>query len=52
MIPELNGYSVLKELRENAATEATPFVFLPSKGEKPDIRAGMSLVAVLLTADA
>ncbi len=45
MMPELDGYGVLKALRENAATKATPFIFLTAKGEKPDIRAGMNLGA-------
>jgi DNA-binding NarL/FixJ family response regulator len=45
MMPELDGYGVLRELRSNAATEATPFIFLTAKGEKPDIRAGMNLGA-------
>lgn len=45
MMPELDGYDVLKGLRENASTEATPFIFLTAKGEKPDIRAGMNLGA-------
>jgi len=45
MMPELDGYGVLKALRENTATEATPFIFLTAKGEKPDIRAGMNLGA-------
>lgn len=45
MMPELDGYGVLKELRANAATGATPFIFLTAKGEKPDVRAGMNLGA-------
>lgn len=45
MMPELDGYGVLRELRAEAATEATPFIFLTAKGEKPDIRAGMNLGA-------
>jgi DNA-binding NarL/FixJ family response regulator len=45
MMPELDGYGVLRELRSEAATEATPFIFLTAKGEKPDIRAGMNLGA-------
>jgi DNA-binding NarL/FixJ family response regulator len=45
MMPELDGYGVLKALRENPATRATPFIFLTAKGEKPDIRAGMNLGA-------
>lgn len=45
MMPELDGYGVLKALRENPATEATPFIFLTARGEKPDVRAGMNLGA-------
>ena len=45
MMPELDGYGVLKALRAQTATEATPFIFLTAKGEKPDIRAGMNLGA-------
>jgi DNA-binding NarL/FixJ family response regulator len=45
MMPELDGYGVLRELRADAATQATPFIFLTAKGEKPDIRSGMNLGA-------
>lgn len=45
MMPELDGYGVLRELRARPETEATPFIFLTAKGEKPDIRAGMNLGA-------
>src|SRR5689334_4202031 len=45
MMPELDGYGVLRELRADAVTKATPFIFLTAKGEKPDIRAGMNLGA-------
>lgn len=45
MMPELDGYGVLRELREKAATKATPFIFLTARGEKPDVRAGMNLGA-------
>jgi DNA-binding NarL/FixJ family response regulator len=45
MMPELDGYGVLRELRAEAATRATPFIFLTAKGEKPDIRSGMNLGA-------
>jgi DNA-binding response OmpR family regulator len=45
MMPELDGYGVLQALRESPATEATPFIFLTARGEKPDIRAGMNLGA-------
>jgi DNA-binding NarL/FixJ family response regulator len=45
MMPELDGYGVLQALRDDPATESTPFIFLTAKGEKPDIRAGMNLGA-------
>ncbi|WAC20388.1 response regulator transcription factor [Luteolibacter sp. SL250] len=45
MMPELDGYGVLRELRADKTTEATPFIFLTAKGEKPDIRSGMNLGA-------
>jgi DNA-binding NarL/FixJ family response regulator len=45
MMPELDGYGVLRELRNHPETEATPFIFLTARGEKPDIRNGMNLGA-------
>lgn len=45
MMPELDGYGVLKEVRAMPAAEATPFIFLTAKGDKPDVRAGMNLGA-------
>lgn len=45
MMPELDGYGVLAELRRDSGLAATPFIFLTAKGEKPDVRAGMNLGA-------
>ncbi|WP_193211302.1 response regulator transcription factor [Luteolibacter marinus] len=45
MMPELDGYGVLGQLRAEPVTKATPFIFLTAKGEKPDIRSGMNLGA-------
>lgn len=45
MMPELDGYGVLRALRDDSATAATPFIFLTAKGEKPDVRTGMNLGA-------
>jgi DNA-binding NarL/FixJ family response regulator len=45
MMPELDGYVVLQQLRAHRETATTPFIFLTAKGEKPDIRAGMNLGA-------
>jgi DNA-binding NarL/FixJ family response regulator len=45
MMPELDGYGVLAELRTDPVTAAIPFIFLTAKGEKTDIRSGMNLGA-------
>jgi DNA-binding NarL/FixJ family response regulator len=45
MMPELDGYGVLRELRNDPEMVTTPFIFLTAKGEKPDVRAGMNLGA-------
>ncbi len=45
MMPELDGYGVLKILNEHDITRAVPFIFLTAKAERPDIRKGMELGA-------
>jgi DNA-binding NarL/FixJ family response regulator len=45
MMPELDGYGVLKALRQNPTTANTPFIFLTARGERADIRNGMNLGA-------
>jgi DNA-binding NarL/FixJ family response regulator len=45
MMPELDGYGVLKALQEDTNTALTPFIFLTAKGEKDDLRSGMNLGA-------
>ncbi|HYG21518.1 MAG TPA: response regulator transcription factor [Verrucomicrobiae bacterium] len=45
MMPDLDGYGVLKALREESATADIPFIFLTAKSEKLDIRAGMNFGA-------
>ncbi|MDJ0553155.1 MAG: response regulator [Microcoleaceae cyanobacterium MO_207.B10] len=45
MMPELDGYEVLKLLRINPLTEAIPFIFLTAKSTKADLREGMELGA-------
>lgn len=44
-MPELDGYGVLKMLRQNSATETIPFIFLTARADKTDIRTGMNLGA-------
>ncbi len=45
MMPEIDGYEVLKELRNLPGTELTPFIFLTAMADKSDIRHGMELGA-------
>lgn len=45
MMPEMDGHDVLRALRANPATAATPLIFLTARGEKTDIRSGMNLGA-------
>lgn len=45
MMPELDGFEVLKILSENSKTSHIPFIFLTAKSEKADIRKGMNLGA-------
>ena len=41
MMPELNGYDVLEELRRDPQTAAIPFIFLTARTDKIDRRHGM-----------
>src|SRR6266436_3307360 len=45
MMPELDGYEVLRALRADAKLALIPFIFLTAKGEKDDLRSGMDLGA-------
>lgn len=45
MMPELDGYGVLRILNKNPKTATTPFIFLTAKAEKTDFRKGMNLGA-------
>ncbi|MGZ8899254.1 MAG: hybrid sensor histidine kinase/response regulator [Limisphaerales bacterium] len=40
-MPGVDGYAVLRRIRENKATAAIPFIFLSGLGEKPRVRQGM-----------
>jgi len=44
-MPEINGYEVLKFVRENIELTLTPFIFLTAKTNSIDIRTGMNLGA-------
>ncbi len=45
MMPELDGYGVLRILNRNPETASIPFIFLTAKTEKSDMRKGMNLGA-------
>jgi DNA-binding response OmpR family regulator len=45
MMPEIDGYEVLTELRQAPMTALTPFIFLTALADKTDIRKGMKLGA-------
>src|SRR5205809_7738008 len=45
MMPELDGYGVLRALQADARLACIPFIFLTAKGEKDDLRSGMNLGA-------
>lgn len=44
-LPEIDGYSVLAQVRGNAATQTVPFIFLTARSTKTDVRLGMELGA-------
>lgn len=41
IMPERNGYEVLRALRRNAETKNIPVVLVSSKGEETDVRWGL-----------
>jgi EAL domain-containing protein (putative c-di-GMP-specific phosphodiesterase class I)/CheY-like chemotaxis protein len=45
MMPEVDGYGVLTNLREEPTTATIPFIFLTAKSAKSDFRQGMDLGA-------
>ena len=45
MMPELDGYGVLRALQAATKLASIPFIFLTARGEKEDLRSGMNLGA-------
>jgi len=45
MMPVMDGYETLKELRKHVVTATTPFIFLSAKNSPQDLRLGMELGA-------
>ncbi|MEO5359887.1 MAG: two-component system response regulator [Nitrospirota bacterium] len=46
MMPDMDGYEVIRRMRTNEATAAMPVIFLTAKAEVEDERMGLSLGAV------
>ncbi|KKJ00644.1 response regulator transcription factor [Prochlorothrix hollandica] len=45
MMPELDGYGVLRSLQQDSRTQHIPFIFLTAKADHSDCREGMELGA-------
>lgn len=45
MMPEMDGFEFLENVRRQPQWAAVPFIFLTAKGQRPDIRAGKQLGA-------
>jgi DNA-binding NarL/FixJ family response regulator len=45
MMPQVDGYGVLRALRAQKETQSVPFLFLTAKGDRLDVREGMNLGA-------
>ncbi|NJL94711.1 MAG: response regulator [Anaerolineae bacterium] len=45
LMPQMDGYMVLLEVRSHAETEHIPLIFLTAKARRPDLRKGMELGA-------
>lgn len=45
MMPEIDGYEVLKQLSKNEKTQLIPFIYLSAKTKHNDVRKGMNLGA-------
>jgi len=45
MMPEMDGFEFLEQVRRHPRWAAVPFIFLTAKGQRPDIRTGKQLGA-------
>ena len=46
VMPEIDGFQVLRDLKANPKTQAVPVIFLTNLGQEGDIKKGMELGAV------
>lgn len=45
MMPGIDGYQVIKEIRENPITARIPFIYVTASAEKADVKIAMDLGA-------
>jgi len=45
MMPEMNGYELLKQLKQDAVTANIPFIFVSASVERKEIQAGLDMGA-------
>jgi len=45
LMPGLDGYGVLREIRAQPATASIPLIFLTARGEKNDMQTGLAMGA-------
>lgn len=45
MMPEANGYEVLREIKNNPVTKNIPFIFVTASVEKKDVEAALTMGA-------
>ena len=45
MMPKMDGFKVLEQIRKTTSIQNTPFIFLTAKVDKLDVREGMELGA-------
>jgi len=45
MMPDVNGYQVIRELRANPLSEKIPFIYVTASGEKSEVKMAMELGA-------
>ncbi|HEY0653034.1 MAG TPA: response regulator [Chryseosolibacter sp.] len=45
MMPQVNGYEVIRELKKDPATATIPFIYVTASGEKKEVEKAMGLGA-------
>lgn len=45
LMPELNGYEVIKQLKSNPATSKIPFIYVTASAEKSEVKLAMDMGA-------